>query len=84
MQKINLKKQVKLMVSFLINLKKKTTITLDMPLLKMVVVVKEVLEVLVDLVVQTFQIFLRIFLVILVVEEEEVHEDEAQIIEVQI
>ena len=41
MLKINLKKQVKLMVSFLINQKKKTTTTLDTQHLKMAEEVKE-------------------------------------------
>ena len=52
--------------------KKITMIILDMLLLKMVVVVKEVLEDLAVLMGQISQIFLRTFLVILVVEAEEV------------
>ena len=71
------------MVCFLINRKKKTTITLDMLRLKMVVVVEVVLAVLGVLVGQISQIFLKIFLETLVVEAEEVQE-EAQITEVQI
>ena len=67
----------------LINQKKKTTITLDMLHLKMVVVVEVVLVVLEVLVVQISLIFLKIFLETLVVEAEEVQE-EAQITEVQI
>ena len=59
-------------------------IILDMLLLKMVAEVKVVLEGLVVLAEQIFQIFLRIFLEILVVEEEEVLEDAVLIIEVQI
>ena len=59
--------------------KNKTTITLVMQLLKMVVV--DQVEVLVVLVEQTFQIFLKISLEILVVEEDQ--ETEGQIIEVQ-
>ena len=65
-----------------INPKKKIMIILVMPLLKMVVV-KEVLVDLVVLVVQIFQISLKIFLEILV-EAEEVLEVEIQTIEVQI
>ena len=52
--------------------------------LKMVVVDKVVLEDLVVLVVQTSQIFSKIFLVILVVVEDEVQEAEVQITEDQI
>ena len=72
------------MVFFLINPKKKTTITLGTLPLKMAEEVKGVLVVLVGLVERTFQIFLKTFLVILVEVEEEVHEDETQIIEVRI
>ena len=60
--------------------KNKIMITLVMQPLKMVVEDKVV--VLEDLVEQIFQIFLKIFLEILVVEEDQ--EIEAQIIEVQI
>ena len=82
--KINLKKLVKLTVSFLINQKKKTMIILVTLLLKMVVVVEVVLEVLVVLVVPISPTFLRIFLAISAVAEEEVLEEETQIIEAQI
>ena len=83
MQKINLKKQVKLMVFFLINLKRKIMITLVMQLLKMVVVVKVGLEDLVDLVVQIFQTYLKISLENLVVVDV-VQEDGILVIEVLI
>ena len=82
--KINLKKLVKLTVSFLINQKKKTMIILVTLLLKMVVVVEVVLEVLEVLAVPISLTFLRIFLVISAGAKEEVLEEEAQIIEVQI
>ena len=76
----NLKRLVKLTEYFQIKKKNKTTITLDMLLLKMVVVDQVgVLVVLVELI---FQIFLRISLEILEVEEDQETED--QIIEVQI
>ena len=76
--KKNLKKLVKLMAFFQIKKKNKITITLDMLLLKMVVVDQVVvLVVLVELI---LQIFLRIFLEIL--EEEDDQEAENQIIEV--
>ena len=78
--KKSLKKLVKLMAFFQIKKKNKTTITLDMQLLKMVAADQVV--VLVVLVEQIFQIFLKIFLVILAVEEEVI--EEIQIIEVQI
>ena len=68
------------MVYFQINLKKKIMIILDMLLLKMV----EVKVGLVVLVEQIFQIFLKIFLGILVAVEEEALEDVIQIIEDQI
>mgnify|MGYP006251090407 CR=1 FL=1 len=58
------------MVSYLINLKKKITIILAMPHLKMVGEVVVVLVALEVLAVQTFQIYLKIFLVTLVVVEE--------------
>ena len=79
-QKKNLKKLVKPTEYFLTKKKNKTTITLDMLLLKMVVVDQVV--VLVVLVEQIFQIFLRIFLEILEVAEDQETED--QITEVQI
>ena len=69
--KINLKKLVRLTEYFLIKRKNKTTITLDTLLLKMVV---EDLVVLGDLVVRIFQIFLKIFLEILVVVDPEIEE----------
>ena len=65
---------------FQIKRKNKTTITLVMQLSKTVVV--DQVEVLVDLEDQIFQIFLKIFLVILVVVEDQ--EIEAQITGVQI
>jgi hypothetical protein len=78
--KTNLKKPAKHTEFFQIKKKNKITIILVMPLLKMVaedkVVVLEVLEVLI------FQIFLRIFLEILVVVDDQ--EIEALIIEAQI
>ena len=77
--KTNLKKQVKLTAFYPTNRKKKIMIILDMQHLKMVAVVKVVLEVLVE---QIFQIFLKISLEILEVEEEV--EEEVQIIEVLI
>ena len=77
--KINLKKLVKPMASFLIKKKNKTMIISVMLPLKMGVEDKVV--VLVDLVEQIFQIFLKIFLVILVVGEDQ--EIEALIIEAQ-
>ena len=58
--KINLKKLVRLMEYFPIKKKNKTMITLVMLLLKMVV--EGLVVVLEDLVVQTFQIFLKISL----------------------
>ena len=76
----SLKKQVKLTEYFRTKKKNKTTITLDMLLLKMVVV--DQVQVLVVLVEQIFQIFLKIFLVILEVVED--RETEDQIIEDQI
>ena len=75
--KTNLKKLAKLTEYFQINLKKKIMITLATQHLKMVVANVEALEV---LVVQIFQIYLRISLGTLVVEVEEVQE-EVQIIE---
>ena len=81
--KINLKKQVKLTEYFLTNLRKKTMIILVTQHLKMVVA-KGVLVGLEVSVVQTFQIFLKISLEILVVVEEEVLEVEVPIIEDQI
>ena len=80
MLKINLKKQAKLTEFSQIRKKNKIMITLVMQPLKMEVEDKVV--VLEDLVEQIFQIFLRIFLEILVVEEGQ--EIETQIIEVQI
>ena len=64
--------------------KKKTMIILVTLLLKMVVVVEVVLEVLVVLAVPISPTYLRIFLAISVVVEEEVLEEETQIIEAQI
>ena len=64
--------------------KKRTMIILDMLHSRMAVEAKVGLEVLEDLVVQISQIFLKIFLVILVEEAEEVQEVEVQITEVQI
>ena len=79
--KINLKKLVKPMVFFLIKKKNKTMIILAMLPLKAVVVDK--VEALVVLEGQIFQIFLKIFLVILEVvddqEEEEILAIKAQI-----
>ena len=72
------------MVFFQINQKKKTMITLVTQHSKMVVVDKVALEVLVVLVVQTFQISLKIFLEILAEVGEEVQGGEIQIIEVLI
>jgi len=63
--------------------KKKIMIILDTLHLKMVVVAKEVLVGLEDLEDQIFQTYLKIFLEILEVEEEEVIK-EIQVIEVQI
>jgi predicted ATPase len=80
LQKINSKKPVKLTEFFQIKKKNKTMITLVMQPLKMEAEDKAVD--LVDLVEQTFQIFLKIFLVILVVvadQEIEVPITEAQI-----
>ena len=74
---------MKLTVFYLINPKKKITIILDTPLLKMVEGDEVALVVLADLVVQIFQTFLRIFLVILEVVEE-VLEQKILTIEVQI
>jgi hypothetical protein len=71
---------VKLTEYFQTKKKNKTTTTLDMQLLKMVAADQVV--VLVVLVEQIFQIFLRIFLEILEVEEGQETED--RIIEVQI
>ena len=84
LQKINLKRLVKHMVFFQINLKKITMIVLDMQPLKMVAEVKVGLEVLAVLVVQIFQIFLKIFLGTSVEVGEEVLEDVIQITEGQI
>ena len=78
--KINLKKLVKPMASFLIKKKNKTMIILVMLRLKAVVVDK--VEALVVLEGQIFQIFLKIFLEILVEEEDQ--EIEAPITEVRI
>ena len=72
LQKISLKKQVKLMEYFQTKVKKKIMIILDMRLLKMEAVDKVVVSE--GLVVQIFQIFLKIFLEILVVAEEVVEE----------
>ena len=80
MQKINSKKLVKLTEFFQIKKRNKTMITSVMQHLKMVVEDKVVA--LVVLVEQIFQIFLRIFLEILVVVDDQ--EIEALIIEVQI
>ena len=71
------------MVFSLINQKKKTMITLDMPHLKMAAAVEAVLVVSAVLVGRISLIFSKIFLETLVVEAEEVQE-EAQITEVQI
>ena len=79
--KKNLKRPVKLTEYFRTKIRNKTTITLGMPLLKMEV--EDQVVVLVVLVEQIFQIFLKIFLETLVVEVEEIQE-EAQITEVQI
>ena len=68
MQKINLKKPVKLMVFFLISQKKKIMIILVTLLLKTVVVKVDLVDS-VDLVVQIFLIYLKISLEILVVED---------------
>ena len=62
------------MVFFLINLKKKITITLVMLHLKMVEVVEVVLEDLVVLMDQISQIYSKIFLEILEEEEEIIEE----------
>ena len=78
--KKNLKKLVKLTEYFQTKRKSKITITLDMQLLKMGAVDQVVA--LVVLVEQIFQIFLKIFLEILVVVEDQ--EIENQIIGVQI
>ena len=79
--KTNLKKPAKLMVFFRIKKKNKTMIILDTLLLKAVVEDKVVaLVVSVEL---TFQTFLKIFLEILEVEEDQ-EVTEAQIIEDQI
>jgi hypothetical protein len=83
LQRINLKKLVKHTAFFLIKPKKIIMIILDMLPLKMVVVVKGVLEVLAVLMGQISQISLRTSLVILVVEAEEVTK-EVLAIEVQI
>ena len=83
MLKTNLKKLVKLTGFCLINQKKKIMITLGTQPLKMVAVAKEVLVDLVVLAGQIFQIFLKIFLEILVVAEEDL-EEKLQIIEVLI
>ena len=80
LQKINSKKQVRLTEFFQIKKKNKTMIISAMQPLKMGVEDKVV--VLVDLVEQIFQIFLRIFLEILVVVED--REAEVQITEAQI
>ena len=80
MLKTNLKKLVKLMEFFQTKKKSKTMIILGMQPSKMVVEDKVV--VLVVLVEQIFQIFLKIFLEILEVEEDQ--ETEAQITEAQI
>ena len=72
------------MVSSQTNKKKKTMIILVMLPFKMVAGVKVALEVLVVLIVQIFQTFLKIFLETLVVDEEEAPEDVIQIIEGQI
>ena len=78
--KINLKKPARLMEFSPIKKKSRITITLVMQHLKMVAEDKVV--VLEDLVEQIFQIFLKIFLVILgVVEDQEI---KVQIIEAQI
>ena len=79
--RINSKKPVKLMAYFQIKKKNKITIILGTLLLKEVV--EDRVVVLVVLVEQTFQIFLRIFLEILEVEEDQ-EAIEAPIIEVLI
>ena len=75
--RITLKKLVKLTVFFLIIVKNKIMIILDMPHLKMAVADKVASEVSVE---QIFQIFLKISLETLVVIETKV--EEVQIIEV--
>jgi predicted ATPase len=80
LQKTNLKKPVKLMEFSQIKKRNKTMITSVTQHLKMVVEDKVVA--LVDLVEQIFQIFLKIFLEILVVVEDQ--EIEVQITEAQI
>ena len=79
--RINSKRPVKLMAYFQIKKKNKITIILGTLLLKEVV--EDRVVVLVVLVEQTFQIFLRIFLEILEVEEDQ-EAIEAPIIEVLI
>ena len=83
LRRINLKKLVKPMVFFQINLKKIIMTILVMLLLKMEVVAKAGLEVLEDLVEQIFLIFLKIFLVTLEVGGE-LLETEIPIIEARI
>src|SRR6056300_1125147 len=80
-QKINLKKLVKLTASFQIKKRNKTTITLATLLLRVVEADKEeaLVVVLVELI---FQIYLKIFLEILVVDNQ--GEEEKLIIEVLI
>ena len=80
-QKTNLKKLVKLTASFQIKKKNKITITLATLLLRVVEADKEEALVVV-LVEQIFQIYLKIFLEILVVGNQE--EDAKQTIEAQI
>ena len=75
---------MKLTEYFQIKAKKKTMTILVTRHSKMVEADRVALEVLVVLVVQTFQISLKTFLEILVEEAEEVQEGEVQIIEVLI
>ena len=71
---------MKLTEFFLIKIKKKTMITLDMQRLKMVVAVKvEGLVVLEDLMDQIFQIYLRISLGILEEEEKIIEEIQTEV-----
>ena len=77
--KINLKKLVKL--TEFSQIKKRNKITIILVMLPLKMEVEDKVVVLVVLVEQTFQIFLKIFLVILVVGEDQ--EIEARIIEAQ-
>ena len=75
---------MKHMVFSQINQKKRITTTLVMPHLKMEEVDKVALEASVDLVIQTFQIYLKTFLGTLEVAVEDVHAVEVQKTEVLI